>query len=111
MTAINRHAEVPFSTEQMFNLVNDIESYPEFLPWCVESRVHSRNDDEVRASLTLAKGNLQKSFSTLNRLQKYKMIELRLLDGPFHHLEGFAPDSRWCWIGTISSCSLPCTAG
>ena len=49
----------------------------------------SRDDDEVRASVELAKGAIQKSFSTLNRLQHNKMIEMRLVEGPFHHLEGF----------------------
>jgi ribosome-associated toxin RatA of RatAB toxin-antitoxin module len=73
----------------MFALVNDIEAYPQFLPWCRSARVHSRDEDEVRATLELARGAIQKSFTTCNRLQKDKMIEVRLVEGPFQRLEGF----------------------
>lgn len=89
MTTINRHALVPYSPAQMFKLVDDIKSYPEFLPWCAAAREISRNEDEVKASIELAKGTVRKSFTTLNRLQKNKMIEMRLVEGPFRHLEGF----------------------
>jgi len=70
-------------------LVDDIESYPQFLPWCRSAAILSRDEDEVRASLELAKGAIQKSFTTLNRNQKNKMIEMRLVEGPFKQLEGF----------------------
>jgi ribosome-associated toxin RatA of RatAB toxin-antitoxin module len=73
----------------MFALVNDIESYPRFLPWCRTTRVLSRNPDEVRASIEMVKGGIHKWFSTCNRLQQDKMIEIRLLEGPFLRLEGF----------------------
>lgn len=89
MAVINRHALVPYSSEQMFKLVNDVNSYHEFLPWCAHSTELSRDEDEVKACIELAKGKVRKSFTTLNRLQKNKMIEMRLVDGPFKHLEGF----------------------
>lgn len=89
MTTIKREATVAHSVEQMYDLVNDIESYPQFLPWCSESHVDFRNEDEVRAGLTLAMSGISKTFSTHNRLQKNKMIEIRLVDGPFKQLEGF----------------------
>lgn len=73
----------------MFALVNDVESYPQFLPWCRSTRVLSRNQDEVRASIEMVKGGLHKWFSTCNRLQCNKMIEIRLLEGPFLRLDGF----------------------
>ena len=73
----------------MFALVNDIESYPAFLPWCRSARVLSRNQDEVRATLEMVKGVVRKSFTTCNRLQPNKMVEIRLLDGPFRRLEGY----------------------
>ncbi|MBB71026.1 MAG: ubiquinone-binding protein [Legionellales bacterium] len=88
-TTINRKAVVPYTAQQMYNLVNDIPSYPEFLPWCESSEILSATDDEIRATLVLSKGGLQKAFTTCNRLQKDKMIEVRLVSGPFHHLEGF----------------------
>lgn len=73
----------------MFALVDDIDAYPQFLPWCRSARVLARDSDEVRATLELAKGALNKSFTTVNRLQPDKMIEMRLVEGPFRHLEGF----------------------
>lgn len=89
MPAIHRSALVPYSPAEMYSLVNDIDSYPLFLPWCKSARVLSRDDDEVRASLELARGGFEKSFTTCNRLQKNKMVEMRLVEGPFRHLEGF----------------------
>jgi ribosome-associated toxin RatA of RatAB toxin-antitoxin module len=73
----------------MFALVDDIEAYPRFLPWCRRSRVLSRNEDEVRATLELSKGGVEKAFTTCNRNQRDKMIEIRLLDGPFKRLDGY----------------------
>lgn len=73
----------------MFALVDDIDAYSEFLPWCGSSTVLSRDEDEVRASIELAYKGVHKSFTTVNRNQKNKMIEMRLLKGPFRHLEGF----------------------
>jgi len=89
MVSIKRNAVVPYTPSQMFFLVDDIERYPEFLPWCKASQILERTDDEVKATLTLAKGGIEKSFTTLNRNQKNKMIEVRLISGPFKHLEGF----------------------
>ena len=89
MTTINRQALVSYSAENMFDLVDDIDSYPAFLPWCSSAKVLSRDEDEVRAAIELSKGKLRKSFTTCNRLQKGKMIEMRLVEGPFKHLEGF----------------------
>jgi len=89
MKTINKSALVPFSAQQMFDLVNDVESYSAFLPWCRSSRVLSANEDELRASIEIAHGSLHKSFTTCNRLQRGKMIEMRLEEGPFRHLEGF----------------------
>ena len=89
MQTISRSALVPYSSAQMYDLVNDIKSYPDFLPWCRSSRIISEDQDEIRAELELAKGSLHKTFATCNRLQHNKMIEMRLLEGPFKHLEGF----------------------
>lgn len=89
MSLISRNALVPYSTEEMYKLVEDVESYPEFLPWCRSTEVLSRHDDEVQACIEIAKGGLNKSFTTTNRMQKNKMIEMRLLKGPFKHLQGF----------------------
>lgn len=89
MGIVRRSRSVNFSCEQMYNLVNDVERYSEFLPYCAESKVHHRNDDEVQASLLIGAAGMSKSFTTRNLLQLNKMIEIRLIDGPFSHLEGF----------------------
>ena len=89
MASINRSALVAYSAAEMFALVDDINSYQEFLPWCKSSKVLSRDEDVVRGELTLSKSGIEKAFTTCNRSQKNKMIEMRLEKGPFHHLEGF----------------------
>jgi len=89
MTSISKSALVPYSPAQMFALVDGIEIYPEFLPWCRATKVLSRTDDEVRATIELSKGGVEKAFTTCNRNQKNKMIEMRLVEGPFKRLEGF----------------------
>ena len=73
----------------MFALVSDIESYPQFLPWCQGTRILSRDIDEVRASIEFAVGGMTRSFTTRNRYQTNKMIEMHLVDGPFSQLDGF----------------------
>ena len=74
--------------EQMYKLVNEVEYYPEFLPWCRSSRVLERDDLGQRASIEIAKGPLNKSFSTCNTMQPDKRIQLTLENGPFSKLEG-----------------------
>ncbi|MCK5640049.1 MAG: type II toxin-antitoxin system RatA family toxin [Gammaproteobacteria bacterium] len=89
MTTIEKSALVPHSAQQMYALVDDIASYPDFLPWCKSTEILMRNEDEVRASVEISQGVLHKSFTTHNRMQQSKMIEMRLVEGPFSHLEGF----------------------
>jgi len=72
----------------MFELVNDIESYPQFLPWCSGSRIISRGEDFVEAELMINKGGFKKAFSTRNRIDRGGKITVSLLDGPFSSLEG-----------------------
>lgn len=88
MPTINRSLIVPYSAAQMYDLVNHIEDYPNFLPWCRKAVVHCRGESEVQASLTLVKGGIEKSFTTHNRMTVNQMIDVTLIDGPFHHLTG-----------------------
>ena len=88
-TSIQKSALVPDTPAEMFALVSDVESYPDFLPWCRSARVLWRNEDEIKACIEMAKGSLQKTFTTHNRQQADKMIEMRLIEGPFRRLEGF----------------------
>ena len=89
MPDVKKVKVVPYSPAQMYALVNDIKSYPQFVPWCQRSELLIENEDELHARLHFSGGGFEKSFTTCNRLQKDKMIELRLIDGPFRHLEGF----------------------
>lgn len=89
MTVVKQSRLVPYTCEQMFSIVDTVELYQEFLPYFEKSEVLHRDEDEVQATLTIAFAGMQKSFTTRNRLQKNKMIEMRLIDGPFSHLEGF----------------------
>lgn len=89
MTVVKRSREIVYSCQQMYQLVDDIEKYHEFLPYFSRGTVHHRDDDEVQATLEITAAGMSKSFTTRNRLQKDKMIEIRLVDGPFSHLEGF----------------------
>lgn len=89
MPTVSKNALVSHSAADMYRLVDDVESYPQFLPWCGGARVITRNDDEVQAGIDIAYGAVRKSFTTKNRLQKNKMIEVRLVEGPFKHLEGY----------------------
>lgn len=89
MTIVKKSRIVAYSCEQMFELVNIIEHYNQFLPYCTDSVVHHRDADEVQATLVIGAAGMSKSFTTRNRLQLNKMIEIRLVDGPFSHLEGF----------------------
>lgn len=73
----------------MYALVNDIPGYADFLPWCRASEVLESSEYEMLARLHLSWGGISRSFTTRNRLKPPKMIEIRLVDGPFHHLEGF----------------------
>jgi len=89
MPSINRSALVSYSAEQMYQLVDDITAYPEFLPWCGGAEEHKRDDEQVQASVTIQKGAINKVFTTQNRLEKNNLIELTLLDGPFKKLNGY----------------------
>lgn len=89
MVNIARSALVPYTPAEMYALVNDIEAYPLFLPWCRDTRVLYRNEDEIKATIHLSKRGINITFTTRNLVQKNKMIELRLMEGPFRHLQGF----------------------
>lgn len=88
MRTVRRSAQVPFSAEQMFDLVDDITSYPEFLPWCQSATVQRRTEDLAEATLEVGVAGVKKQFSTRNRLDRPHRIEIQLLKGPFRLLEG-----------------------
>ena len=90
MPRVSRNALVPYSAEAMYQLVADIERYPQFLPWCRSAVKHQLGATAVRASLEVAKGPFRKIFTTQNELRAGESISMELVAGPFRHLEG-----RW----------------
>lgn len=83
MTRIDRSALVMFSAQQMYDLVNDIESYPQFMHGCQNAKVLSRSDSEVVGELTLGKAGIQHSFTTRNTLKPGEEMTMHLVEGPF----------------------------
>lgn len=88
MTRVEKSALVKFSAQQMFELVNDIERYPQFLPWCSGTRILSRHENIIEGEISISKGGFEKKFSTRNTLELDKKMTVELLDGPFSHLSG-----------------------
>ena len=87
-THIQRSALLPYPAQALYDLVNDVASYPEFLPWCSSSTVLEETDTLMRASLEVAKGGLSQRFVTRNTLVSGQSIEMNLEDGPFSQLHG-----------------------
>ncbi len=87
-TVIQKSALVKFSAQQMFDLVNDVEAYPQFLPWCGGSRILKREVDFFEAELLIAKAGFHKAFSTRNYVDQGGRMTISLLNGPFSRLEG-----------------------
>jgi len=88
MRKVSRSAIVPYSAEQMFALVEDVEAYPAFLPWCNDVDVQSLDGDAVEVTLELHKGGLSKRFRTRNTLHRCDAMDLALIGGPFRQLSG-----------------------
>ncbi|MDH4124274.1 MAG: type II toxin-antitoxin system RatA family toxin [Gammaproteobacteria bacterium] len=90
MRKVQRSALVRHSADAMYSLVDDIESYPEFLPWCRHSEIHFREGPVVEATLDLHRGELSRKFRTRNTAVGKSVIDMQLVDGPFNYLVG-----RW----------------
>jgi ribosome-associated toxin RatA of RatAB toxin-antitoxin module len=88
MREVKRSALISETPSRMYQLINDIESYPEFVPGCTAARVSSRKDLEVVATLQIKKGPLQTEFTTRNLLEPDKRVLMQLVSGPFRVLEG-----------------------
>ena len=88
MPQISRTALVPYSAEQMYKLVNDVKSYPEFLPGCVGSRVLESSPGQMTAAVEVSKAGISKTFTTRNKLISNQSILMHLVDGPFKKLMG-----------------------
>jgi ribosome-associated toxin RatA of RatAB toxin-antitoxin module len=93
MSRVNRSADVAYSAVQMFDLVNDVAAYPEFLHWCRAARIDQQNPGELIATVDIGLAGIHKSFTTRNRLEppadgRPGRIEVELVAGPFRRLHG-----------------------
>lgn len=88
--SVNRSALVHYSAQQMFDLVNDIEAYPQYMDGCVGAKILAREGDWLEARLELSKAGVRQSFVTRNQLQPPNSMSMTLVEGPFSYLQG-------CW--------------
>ncbi len=87
-TRIQRSALLPYPAQALFDLVNDVANYPQFLPWCRASEVLEASETHMLASLEVAKGSIGQRFVTRNVLLPGQRIEMSLQEGPFTSLNG-----------------------
>ena len=91
----------PFAQKPLFELVNKIEDYPQFMPYCSDAKVIEQKEGLLVGAITLQKGPLSETFSTKNTLFPYEKMVLTLVDGPFKHLEGV-----WTFTQKSNNCTL-----
>ncbi len=87
---IRRNALVTFSPEQMFDLVIDVERYPEFLPWVAGAELHEKSERDLLASMEMQRGGMRERFTTRNEFERPGFMDMQLVRGPFRVLDG-----RW----------------
>lgn len=98
------HAEkrlIPYSPEQLFDLVADVGKYPQFLPWCVGARLRSRSERELLADLTIGFGPFRETFLSRVTLDRPRSVRVRYEKGPFRYLNNqwhFIPDTAGCVV-------------
>jgi len=85
---VDRSVIVPYTPQEMFALVADVEAYPEFLPGCRSASIRSVSECELVATLTLALGKVSSTFTTRNALDPPRTMGLELVEGPFDRLHG-----------------------
>ena len=98
------HAErrfLPYSQEQLFALVADVERYPEFLPWCVAARIRSRDEDVLIADLVIGFKMVRERFTSRVTLRRPDRIDVEYTEGPLRYLNNhwsFEPKDGGCVI-------------
>jgi ribosome-associated toxin RatA of RatAB toxin-antitoxin module len=101
MREVKRSALIAASAARLYALINDVERYPEFLPWCHSAVVKQRDSGQVVATLGVRKGPLRMHFTTRNVLQPERSVRIELVDGPFRSLQG---------LWTLTPIESPATA-
>lgn len=88
MAQVNKTVLVAHSAEQMYALVDAVEKYPEFLPWCGGIDLIQRDEATTTATLHIDFHGIKQKFTTQNFKTYPSLMEIKLKDGPFRHLEG-----------------------
>ena len=93
MKSVNKSVLIWYSAEEMFALVTDVDAYPQFLPWCDHAAVLARDEQGMKAEVGIAISRIRQTFITRNDHVPGRQVNMKLVDGPFSHLEG-------CWTFT-----------
>lgn len=92
---------LPYSAEQLFGLVMDIEKYPEFLPWCIGARINSKSKSDLEADVIVGYKVFRERFSSRVHFTKGKEIEVEYLRGPMRHLH-----NKWVFRDVKGGCRV-----
>lgn len=105
MPEIIRSALLPYPAKFMYELVNRVEAYPEFLPWCGGARIIQEDENSMEAAIQMSGAGMNQWFKTRNRMVPDESIAMSLVEGPFKRLEGhwtFTPiDNEGCKIELV----------
>lgn len=88
MAVVEKSVLIEHTAAEMFNLVDDVEAYPSFLPWCGGVDMHEKNDVQTAATLHINYHGIKAHFSTINQKTFPSLMIIRLRDGPFRQLDG-----------------------
>jgi len=88
MKTVHKSVLIWYSAEEMFALVTDVARYPEFLPWCDRASVVENGEHGMKAEIGMAFSGIHQTFTTLNEHVPGREVTMKLLDGPFSHLDG-----------------------
>ena len=88
MHQLSKSALVPYSAEQMYQLVNQVDDYPKFLNWCSDASILKQTSDQIIASVEINKAGFNQSFTTINTLTPNQRIDMKLKEGMFKQLNG-----------------------
>lgn len=92
---------LPHTVDELYELVTDVEDYPNFLPWCIALRIKSRNETEIRADMVVGFKMLREKFTSKVTLTPNTRIDVEYLDGPFRYLE-----NRWLFAEKDGGCEI-----
>ena len=98
------HAErklLPYAPEQMWDLVADVDRYPQFLPWCAGAKVRSRSETELVADLTIGFGPFRESFTSRVMLDRPHRVQVKYENGPFRYL-----NNQWTFQANPKGCEV-----